>query len=59
MIESVPFLRESQPELMLNFVYLVEKATKNLNYIFSSTQNQILMLGIWNILLKYWSDHPS
>ena len=44
---------------MLNYVYLVQKALNNLGFPLSNCQNEILMLGVWNILLKYWSDHSE
>jgi hypothetical protein len=47
---------ESEPELMLSYVCLIERAMKELGTALSPKQNGVLAKGVWNLLIKYWWD---
>ena len=47
---------ENQPEIMLTYVVLVEKALSNLGLTLSKRQNEKVFKGVWNIVNKYWKD---
>ena len=49
-------LIESEPDLMLSYMCLVEKALSKLGMTLSPKQNEKLLKGVWNIVLKFWSD---
>lgn len=35
---------------------LVEKAIQKLGIVLSHNQNEKLLKGVWNLVVKYWSD---
>lgn len=41
---------------MLSYMCLVEKALSKLGMTLSPKQNEKLLKGVWNIVLKFWSD---
>ena len=47
---------ESEPELMLTYMVLVEKALTNLGLTLSKRQNEKVFKGVWNLVSKYWKD---
>lgn len=53
------FLQESEPELMISYLFLIEKALKGIGITLGSRQNEKVIKGIWNVLLKFWVDGPK
>ncbi len=41
---------------MLAYMCLVEKAIQKLGIVLSHKQNEKLLKGVWNLVVKYWSD---
>lgn len=44
---------------MLNYLCLVEKAVHNLGISLSANQNEKLVKGVWNVVVKFWSDYSE
>ena len=41
---------------MLSYLVLVERALNNLGLKLSSKQNEKVIKGVWNLVVKYWKD---
>jgi hypothetical protein len=47
---------ESEPDLMLSYVCLIERAMNGLGTVLPPSQNRKLAKGVWNLLMKFWWD---
>lgn len=44
---------------MISYIFLIEKALKQIGTPLSSKQNQKIIKGIWNLINKFWIDTPN
>ena len=47
---------EDQPDLMLNYLVLLERSFMKMPVKLSSAQNEKVVKGIWNLCIKFWED---
>ena len=47
---------EDQPDLMLNYLIVLEKVFMKLPVKLSSKQNEKVAKGLWNLCIKFWED---
>ena len=47
---------EDQPDLMLNYLIVLEKAFLKFPVKLSAKQNEKVVKGLWNLCIKFWED---